>query len=79
MSVELGVLNARLVIETLSGAPGAIRTAALMTAAAALYVTGNAPDLRGGTARAQEALDGGNALTVLEALRRIAPVAVKPA
>jgi anthranilate phosphoribosyltransferase len=71
--------NARLVIETLGGQPGAIRTAALMTAAAALYVTGNAADLRAGTARAQEALEGGRALAVLEALRRIAPVAVKPA
>jgi anthranilate phosphoribosyltransferase len=71
--------NARLVTETLQGAPGAIRTAALMTAAAALYVTGNAPDLKAGTARAREALDGGKALAALEALRRIAPVAVKTA
>ena len=71
--------NARLVMETLRGAMGAIRTASLMTAAAALYVTGNAPDLRAGTDRAREALDGGRALAVLEALRRLAPVAVKPA
>jgi anthranilate phosphoribosyltransferase len=72
-------LNARLVLETLAGAPGAIRTASLMTAAAALYVTGNAPDLRGGAARAQEALDSGRATAVLEAVRRVAPLAVKPA
>jgi len=72
-------VNARLVTETLQGAAGAIRTASLMTAGAALYVTGNAPDLKSGTARAKEALDGGKALGVLEALRRIAPVAVKTA
>ncbi|HXU82552.1 MAG TPA: anthranilate phosphoribosyltransferase [Polyangia bacterium] len=72
-------VNARLVTETLQGVAGAIRTASLMTAGAALYVTGNAPDLKSGTARAKEALDGGKALGVLEALRRIAPVAVKTA
>jgi anthranilate phosphoribosyltransferase len=71
--------NAKLVLDTLGGAPGAIRTAALMTAAAALYVTGNAPDLRAATLRAQAALDGGKALAVLEAMRRVAPLAVKPA
>jgi anthranilate phosphoribosyltransferase len=71
--------NARLVTEVLGGAKGAIRTASLMTAAAALYVTGNATDLQAGTARARDALDGGGALSVLEALRRVAPVAVKPA
>lgn len=71
--------NARLLTEALHGAAGAIRTAALMTAAAALYVTGNAPDLRAATARAQAALDGGQAMGVLEAVRRIAPGTVKPA
>jgi anthranilate phosphoribosyltransferase len=72
-------LNAQLIIETLKGAGGAIRTAALMTAGAALYVIGSAPDLRAGAARAAEALDSGAALTALEALRRVAPVSVKPA
>jgi anthranilate phosphoribosyltransferase len=72
-------LNAQLVIDTLKGRAGAIRTVSLMTAAAALYVTGNAEDLHDGAARAQEALDGGGALGVLEALRRLAPGAVKPA
>jgi len=72
-------LNARLLIDTLEGRAGAVRTAALMTAAAALYVTDNARDLPEGAARAQEALDGGAALGVLEALKRIAPAAVKPA
>jgi len=71
--------NARLVTEVLRGERGASRTAALMTAGAALYVTGNAPDFAAGTARAQEALDGGRALAAMEVLRRIAPVAVKTA
>jgi anthranilate phosphoribosyltransferase len=71
--------NARLVIEVLRGEKGASRTVALMTAAAALYVTGHAPDLKAGRARAEEALDGGRALEVLETLRRLAPVVVKPA
>jgi anthranilate phosphoribosyltransferase len=71
--------NAQLVIDTLKGRSGAIRIASLMTAAAALYVTGNAADLPEGAARAQESLDGGGALGVLESLRRIAPGAVKPA
>jgi anthranilate phosphoribosyltransferase len=71
--------NARLAVETLRGAAGAIRTAVLATAAAALYVTGNAADLRAGAARAAEALDGGRALAVLEQLRRVAPRPAKPA
>jgi anthranilate phosphoribosyltransferase len=71
--------NAQLLIDTLKGRAGAIRVVSLMTAAAALYVTGNAGDFHEGAVRAQEALDGGGALGVLEALRRIAPGAVKPA
>ena len=67
--------NARVVLDTLAGAPRhiAVRNAALMAAAAALYVSGNAPDLRAGTARATAALDGGAARDVLERLRAIAP------
>jgi anthranilate phosphoribosyltransferase len=65
--------NARLALETLRGAPGAIRVAVLQTAAAALYVTGNAADLRTGATRAAQALDGGGALDVVERLRRLAP------
>jgi len=67
-------MNARLLLETLRGAPGAIRAAAVMAAAAALVVAGRAADLPAGVARAAAALDGGNALAVLERLRRIAPV-----
>jgi anthranilate phosphoribosyltransferase len=73
--------NARLLIEALRGAPGAIRTAALMTAAASLVVTRAADDLRSATIKAQGALDEGRALGLLERLRQIAPLpapAVKP-
>jgi anthranilate phosphoribosyltransferase len=65
--------NARLALAAMSGAPGAIRVAVLMTAAAALYVTGNVSDLRSGAARAALALDAGKALAVLDRLRRLAP------
>jgi anthranilate phosphoribosyltransferase len=66
--------NARILLETLGGAPHlAVRNAALMAAGAALYVTGQADDLRGGTARATTALDSGAARVVLERLRAIVP------
>jgi anthranilate phosphoribosyltransferase len=71
--------NARLALDTLRGAPGAIRTSVVMTAAAALHVTGNAPELRAAAARAAEALDGGRALAVLERLQRLTPRPAKPA
>jgi anthranilate phosphoribosyltransferase len=70
--------NARIVLETLSGAPHvAVRNAALMAAGAGLYVSGNAPDLRAGTERAAAVLDGGAARDVLERLRSIAPLPPK--
>jgi anthranilate phosphoribosyltransferase len=71
--------NARIVLETLGGAPHvAVRNAALMAAGAALYVSGNAPDVRAGTERATAALDSGAARDVLERLRAIAPLPQKP-
>jgi anthranilate phosphoribosyltransferase len=65
--------NARVVSEVLDGVlpHPAVRNAALMTAAAALYVTGQVADLRGGAARAQAALASGAARAVLERLRGI--------
>jgi anthranilate phosphoribosyltransferase len=66
--------NARIALEVLAGrGPEAARYAALMTAGAALYVAGAAPDLRAATTRAAEVLSGGGALAVLETLRKIAP------
>lgn len=66
--------NARIAMEVLSGGgPEAARNATLMTAAAAIYVSGGARDLRAATATARGVLTGGGALAVLEKLRRIAP------
>lgn len=65
--------NARILLEALRGAPGPVRNVALMTAAAALYTVGAAPDLRAAAARAAAALDGGAAAGVLEKLRALTP------
>lgn len=65
--------NARRLEEALDGAPGAIRNAALMTAAAALYVSGLVNKLSDGTARAAAALDSGAARAVLARLRELTP------
>ena len=69
--------NAGLLEAALTGAPGAIRVAALMEAAAGLYVVGAAPDLRAGTRRAEEALDSGRAGAVVDRLRVLSPVQKK--
>ena len=66
--------NARVLGEALSGAPGPVRNVAAMTAGAALFVVGAAPDLRAAAARAVATLDDGSARVVLERLRRLAPV-----
>lgn len=65
--------NARILRETLEGAPGAVRLCALMTAAAGLYVVGAAADLASGAARAAQVLDSGAALALLERLRVLTP------
>jgi anthranilate phosphoribosyltransferase len=64
-------LNARVLMEVLNAAPGPARNVALMTAAAALYVTGQVPDLAAGAARS---IDDGSARAVLDRLRDIAPL-----
>jgi len=69
--------NARTLRATLEGTPGVVRHAALMTAAAGLYVVGAAADLRAGTAMATVALDSGKALEVLNRLRSLAPLPPK--
>jgi anthranilate phosphoribosyltransferase len=69
--------NARIIMDVLRGeGPAAARSAAVMTAGAALYVSGAADDLRDGARLADQTLSGGGALGVLETLRGIAP---KPA
>jgi anthranilate phosphoribosyltransferase len=65
--------NAEMLLDSLHGKGGAGRTAALMTAAAGLVVTGAAPDLHAGTTLAVAALDSGRALAVCEQMRVIAP------
>src|SRR5436190_5054235 len=71
--------NARIALEVLAGkGPPAARSAVVMTAAAALYVSGAAPDLKTAAGRATELLVGGGALGVLEMLRRIAPRPTPP-
>jgi len=67
-------LNARLLMETLQGKPGASRVAALMTAAAGLVVTGFAGNFLDGAAKAAEALDSGKATAILDRMRALAPV-----
>jgi anthranilate phosphoribosyltransferase len=69
--------NARILREALQGAPGAVRLCALMTAGAAMYVAGAAPDLTSGAVRAAQALDSGQALALLERLRALAPAPAK--
>ena len=67
-------LNARVLTDALAGARGAVRNVAVMTAAAALYVSGVVPDLIAGANRASAALDDGSARAVLERLRTLTPV-----
>ena len=69
--------NARLLQETLAGAPGAIRTAALLAAGASLYVVGSVPDWRSGARQAAAALDSGQARAVVDRLRFLSPVQKK--
>jgi anthranilate phosphoribosyltransferase len=66
--------NARLLQATLTGASGAIRSAALMAAGASLFVVGVASDLRTGARLAADALDSGKARAVVENLRSLSPV-----
>jgi anthranilate phosphoribosyltransferase len=67
--------NALVINEVLYGVPQheAVRSVALMTAAAALFVVGEAADLRAGAQRAAAALSSGAARAVLETLKGIAP------
>lgn len=70
--------NAQKLLDTLRGETGASRVAALMTAAAGLFVVGAASSLREATKLATAALDGGGAIAVLRGLASLAPVPVKP-
>ena len=71
-------VNANRFLATLRGEAGASRIAALMTAAAGLVVTGKVASVREGAVMAADALDGGRALAILEQLRALAPLPIKP-
>jgi anthranilate phosphoribosyltransferase len=60
--------NARIIHEILSGEPGACRDIVLLNAGAAIYIGGQARDLREGIIRAGMSIDSGSAQTRLDAL-----------
>jgi anthranilate phosphoribosyltransferase len=66
--------NAALLCEALEGARGALRTSALMTAAAGLYVAGRVDSLGDGVELAALAIDRGKAASLLGGLRRVTPL-----
>jgi anthranilate phosphoribosyltransferase len=59
--------NARVLHDVLGGQPGTERSLALFNAGAAIYVGGLADSLAAGVERAQEAIDSGAAIGVLDA------------
>lgn len=61
--------NARVCTSVLAGAPGPVRDAVTLNAAAALVVAGLAKDMADGLARAREAIDSGRAAAALDRLR----------
>ncbi len=58
--------NAAIARGVLAGESGARREAVVLNAAAALIVSGRAPDLAEGASRARESLDSGAAASVLD-------------
>jgi anthranilate phosphoribosyltransferase len=63
--------NAEISLAVLKGAPGAVRDAVVLNAAAALHVAGRAGDLSLGVGMAAAAIDSGSALAVLEKVKSI--------
>jgi anthranilate phosphoribosyltransferase len=70
MSADSPAAAAELLKRTLAGKPGSSRTVVALNAGAAIYVAGRADSLAQGVAIANEVLNFGQALDVLEALRR---------
>lgn len=67
-------LNARILLDTLSAkGPAAVRTAAILAAAAGLFTAGAATDLRGAARLATSSLDDGRALRMLQRMRELTP------
>lgn len=70
--------NARTIVTILDGkGPSGARAAALMNAAAAIYVSGRVKTYADGVAAAKKSIDSGQAKLVLECLRRVSPRAIK--
>lgn len=63
--------NAQILIEVLSGKPGAKRNIVLLNAAAGIVVGGKAESLAEGIELAAESIDSGQAMEKLEGLRRV--------
>jgi anthranilate phosphoribosyltransferase len=63
--------NGQIVLDVLQGEPGAPRDIVLLNAAVALVAAGMAGDFREGVKQAAEAIDSGEALKKLEALKEI--------
>ncbi|HEU4964640.1 MAG TPA: anthranilate phosphoribosyltransferase [Bacilli bacterium] len=61
-------VNAEIALSVLEGKQGGARDIVVINAAATLYVAGQVPTLRAGVALAQQSLDSGRALHVLEKL-----------
>ena len=66
-----GQHNADALHHVLAGKPSAFRDAAVMTAAAALVVSGKATDLKQGVTAAQKAIDDGAAEAALNKLVKV--------
>ncbi|HOB90736.1 MAG: anthranilate phosphoribosyltransferase [Bacillota bacterium] len=60
--------NARLILDVLSGSTGVARNIVILNAAAAIYVSGEAPDLRTGIQAAADSIDSGAAMAKLRDL-----------
>jgi anthranilate phosphoribosyltransferase len=67
--------NAAVILDVLSGKPGPRRDVVLLNAAAALSVSGIAPDIGEGLVRAAESIDSGAALKKLNQLREFTSAA----
>lgn len=65
--------NAKLLLHILAGERSGARTAVVLNVACALTIAGRAADLREGRARAEEAIDRGDALRTLDAWRARTP------
>lgn len=67
--------NARLLLAAIGGEKGAYRAAAVMSAAAAVFVAGKTSSLAVAARLCEQAIDSGKAMNVLQHLRQIAPSA----